>query len=246
MKANRLYGETCYSHRSLIVSDLRDSSLVVDSLKKRHQQQLQHNDFPSATLTLSYAFRYGNGALGQVREMFDEFFRQIHDGDREIPETVRLLYVEAEKEAAPRNPTIELLSRTLCRVGTALGTTIFIVIDALDECYGRKYMLLALRQLVKDDSADLRIFASSRPTDDLEAYMTSLKAERMHLGMENWDTIVERFIRSRVERLHEHIRGDSRGETSVEPHRKVPLEEMMPQEWKEKLIKSLVVKSTGK
>ena len=176
--------------------------------------------------------------------MFDGFFRQIHDGDREIPGTVRLLYVEAEKEAAPQAPTIEILSHTLCRVANALGTTMYIVIDALDECYpeNREQMLLSLKQLVKGDSADVRIFVSSRRANDLEACMLDLKPERMQLGMYNEDTYVERFIRSRVERLNERIHGDSSGKTSLERHRKSLLEETMSPEWKEKLIRSLLVK----
>lgn len=180
--------------------------------------------------------------------MFDEFFRQIHAGDREIPETVRLLYVEAEKEAAPQPPTIEILSHTLCRVATALGTKIYIVIDALDECHSesREDMLLALKQLVRVDSADLRILVSSRDMVDLVECMIDLKPERFHMRMSGTDIEMAGFIRSLLKSIDEIVKRDSYRKNFVKRHRENIQEETMSPKWQEKVTQLLLDRSHGR
>ena len=217
-------------------------------MEKRQQQQQQHDDPSTTTLTLSYAFSYKHGPQSQVREMFDEFFRQIHAGDQEIPESVRQLYVEAEKEAAPQTPTIEILSYTLCRVATALGTKIYIVIDALDECYpeNREDMLLALKQLVRVDSADLRILVSSRDMVDLVERMIDLRPERFHMRMSGTDIEMAGFIRSLLKPIDEIVKRDSYRKNFVKRHRENIQEETMSPEWQEKLTHLLLNRSQGK
>jgi hypothetical protein len=99
-----------------------------------------------------------------------------------------------------------------------------LVIDALDECEGRSYLIEALDRLV-NSSSDVRILISSRRDEDIKLRLE----KKLNFGISATDNQndIEKFVR-------EEIEADKRT-------RRISI----PQDLQELIVKTLLEKSGG-
>lgn len=165
------------------------SSIVVEELAKQFQ------DDSSVCITHVY-FNYQQHESQTINQVFSNLLRQLVEGQSDIPAAVRDLYKEQLKRGS--KPKFEEISGLLQSL-SSLHSTVFIIIDALDECPsrdGRRNTLLS--EIMKLQTAlSANILCTSRPIPEIESWFS--KAVSINVRASEND--VRKYLDGQIGRL---------------------------------------------
>ncbi|KAH7022161.1 hypothetical protein EDB80DRAFT_758350 [Ilyonectria destructans] len=127
-------------------------------------------------------------------DLFANLLKQLADGRRSLPESVRFLY-NKYKDQRKRPPLDE--NFTTLQYVAALYSRVFIIVDGLDECQtaSRKSFLLEIFALRAKCRAN--IFATSRPIPEVTERFKGLKSLEIRASGED----IERYLEGHIGQL---------------------------------------------
>jgi len=178
------------------------AAIVIDHLQKTVQ---------SDTVGVAYIYcNYKSQTHQNANNLLAAILKQLVQARPSVMEPVSNLYYEYSHSMT--KPSLEETLSALYAVIDSYST-VFIVIDALDECSAhdgfRTQLLAKIRELQRD--ADLRIMVTSRLVGEIENYFW----QALILEIRANDLDVERFVEGKIGQLPECIREDGELQRSV-------------------------------
>lgn len=117
--------------------------------------------------------------------MLASLVKQLCSRQPDTPQSIKSLYELKEKGQRPPNETLEAILTTVARG----YLTVYIVIDALDECPlldgERRRLFGSLRQIMAATPANIHIFCTSRSEADIDSAMGTLLPPPLQVAMVN-------------------------------------------------------------
>lgn len=165
------------------------SSIVVEELTK------QFRDDSSVCITHIY-LNYQQHESQTINQVFSNLLRQLGEGQPDIPAAVQNLYKQHLKRGSkPKFDEISGLLQSL----SSLYSTVFIIIDALNECPsrdGRQNILLS--EIMKLQAAfSANLFCTSRPIPEIESWFP----EALSIQVRASDNDVRKYLDGQIARL---------------------------------------------
>lgn len=121
-----------------------------------------------------FFFSFSDLKKQKVSHMLSSLVKQLCSRRPDTPQPIRNLSEYKEKGQRPDTETLESILMAVARG----FSSVYIVIDALDECPSlegeRKRLLRSLRQIMAVAPANLHIFCTSRKEADIDAAMSHL------------------------------------------------------------------------
>ncbi|KAL7801237.1 hypothetical protein V8C44DRAFT_353803 [Trichoderma aethiopicum] len=138
-----------------------------------HHLQAQCASNPSMALAFFF-FSFSDLKKQKVSRMLSSLVKQLCSRRPDTPQPIKNLSEYKEKGQRPNTETLESILMAVARG----FSSVYIVIDALDECPSlegeRKRLLRSLRQIMAVAPANLHIFCTSRKEADIDAVMSHL------------------------------------------------------------------------
>lgn len=135
--------------------------------------------------------------------------RQVVADEPHIPQPIVKLYDEFRNKG--QSPTLKDLLLTLCQVLETSNKDTYLILDALDECplwaadSNRAEMLEVVTQLMKGQSSNLHILATSRDEPDIRTALMRIPHREIPLEGTCTDRdiglYVQRYLANPMERL---------------------------------------------
>jgi Cdc6-like AAA superfamily ATPase len=177
------------------------AATVVHALRKR---------FPSDETAVACLYcNYRMHDEQSARNLVAGLARQLLKPGHAALQHVQMLIDECQR--SPRLPTLDELSSVL-RHAAAAYSSVFIVVDALDECERTEWPpLLSQLRLLQAQMPHVRLLATSRPLLVFqESFSDAVKLEIRAHSMD-----LEHYIHSRVHRLSKHVEQTANLKTEV-------------------------------
>lgn len=122
---------------------------------------------------------------------------QLSGQSRGLPSRLQAIY--ASSHDGRQQPTLSLLMTTLRDIVEGLGDTVYIMIDALDECAQRDVLLTLMKQMVDWKLEKLHILATSRNERDIEDSLQSIVTGQFSIQDEIVDADIRVHVRERLQ-----------------------------------------------
>jgi hypothetical protein len=177
------------------------SSVVVKHLQDHYQAK-------NAMVVFMYC-NYKDQARQTIPELVASLLKQVLQVQPQTSENIKSFYKHHFFQGSRPNCS-ELREAFQSEIGTS---TVFLVVDALDECLERDQEILILE--LKSLASDLHLMVTSRPLPLIE----QLFQGAIHLEIRATDDDVQKYIRSRIlreRRLKVHVAKDKELQNNVE------------------------------
>lgn len=158
-----------------------------------------------------FYFDFRDNAKQDVLSLLASWTAQIVRSLRPLPNGLVKLFqrhcVRDEKRPSP--PTVYELTKVLNDV-KKLKPTLFLVVDALDECQQRSSLLETLSTLLEDETSCCRTLCTSRAEPDIQRTFSKFAAKEICIRNDDVDRDVALHIRSVLD-SDERLRGHRQG-----------------------------------
>lgn len=143
------------------------SAIVIEDLASRRQIQ--------EDIGLAYLYcAFGRQQEQTIDNLLLALLRQLSDRQSSLPDPVKILF-EKHQEKKTRPSTREIV--TTLRSVAAAYSTVFIVVDALDECEPSCCKVLVDKMFAIQAASGANLFTTSRPLDIAERFKGSMTIE---------------------------------------------------------------------
>jgi ankyrin repeat domain-containing protein 50 len=144
----------------------------------------------------AYAYFFFDGKDGQkesqtVGSLIRSLIRQFSATYGGVPTVLTKLYHSCHDGGS--EPSAESLQAALLLILEAFDD-VYILLDALDECTERKYVLTWIKQMNSWRKGKLHLLATSRPEEDIAKDLRLLDLEHVNIKQDLVSRDVERYI----------------------------------------------------
>lgn len=173
-------------------------SIVID--------MLEHDRTPKNSLYTYIYCNYNRRKEQTSAALLSSMVQQVlqHSSSEEIPPEVQALYNSHKKYGT--RPTTKELTELLGKL-TSKYETLFVVLDALDECSESEEDTLRFLSTVQSIGSNVRIMCSSRFSTTFDAFLGSSKKLEIYARDEDIKMFLDSEI-SQQPRLSKHVRSD--------------------------------------
>jgi hypothetical protein len=144
----------------------------------------------------AFAYFFFDGRDGQkesqtVGSLIRSLIRQFSAPYGGVPTVLTNLYHSCYDGGSP--PSVESLHATLLLILEAFND-VFIILDALDECAKRNYVLKWIKEMTSWRKGKLHLLATSRPEEDIAKYLRLLDPDHVYIKQDLTTRDIERYI----------------------------------------------------
>ena len=172
-------------------------------------KHLQYRFRANSAFVLCIYCNYKDQARQTIPELVASLLKQVIQDQPQISDKIKSFYKHHKIQGG--HPNCEELKKAFqSEIGTS---TVFVVVDALDECPERDQELLILE--LQSLASTLWLMVTSRPLPLIE----QLFQDAIHLEIRATDDDVQKYIRSRIlreRRLKVHVQRDKELQETIE------------------------------
>lgn len=171
------------------------SAKVISQLRRKSDQA------PAGSIVAYHFFDFNDNSTQTVEGMIRNLIRQIVSQAEDMPTSVMLQH---EKRTAPEGFGSDLnLSHWTTVLIDILSVTpsLFIVIDALDECLEAEQALLTstLQRIFSEDISGVKWILTSRPSPLFAGILSTEGCEHLSMQSQVIDKDIEPYLRARLD-----------------------------------------------